>query len=123
MLLGVGKSSLVNTLIPDASARVGSLTMGDVGAHTTSNARLYYTKHGGRIIDSPGIREFGMWHLESKTIAEGFVEVAAAASRCKFRNCAHDARSQGCAVLKAIDDGEILPSRYRNFLSLRDGEI
>jgi len=116
---GVGKSSLVNALLPNAGARTGELVSNaNIGAHTTSSARLFFLDGGGTIIDSPGIRELGLWHLSKESIKEGFVEIAALSKQCKFRNCLHTENSQGCAVLKGIDLGTVDVQRVQHYLDL-----
>ena len=87
---GVGKSSLVNALMPEVNAEEGlvSETSG-LGQHTTTAARLYHFRHGGDLIDSPGVREFGLWHLEPDEITEAFVEFRPYLGGCKFRDCKH----------------------------------
>jgi ribosome biogenesis GTPase / thiamine phosphate phosphatase len=116
---GVGKSSLVNALIPDGNARVGELIQKvDVGAHTTSNARLYHLPSGGKLIDSPGIREFGLWQYDSDQVKQGFMEVEEYSHNCKFSNCKHDERAAGCAVVRALKDGNLSSSRYNNFMKI-----
>ena len=118
---GVGKSSLVNALLPDAAVlqRVGALVRNaNIGAHTTSSARLFHLPDGadgGSLIDSPGIRELGVWHLSVEDIHEGFFEIAECATRCKFKNCAHTRGSLGCAVLGAVDEGSISSRRFEHW--------
>jgi ribosome biogenesis GTPase len=125
---GVGKSSLIGSLIPDADVYVGELggKKKDVGTHTTSNARLYRllageNHHGESIIvDSPGIRELGTWHLSRQSIVSGFVEIKQLSRNCKFRNCRHDNPLAGndCAVLSAVRSGAVHKERLRSFLAL-----
>lgn len=118
---GVGKSSLVNTLIPQAQIRVGDLiSNNNFGAHTTSNARLYHLdEKGSVIIDSPGIRELGVWHLPAADIQQGFVEIDSHAQKCKFRNCLHrEEDAKFCAVWQAVQKGEIHQNRYNSFMAL-----
>lgn len=113
---GTGKSSLINRIIPSALAKVGDLVEKvDLGAHTTSNARLYRLPKGGNIIDSPGIREFGLWHYDGDTIRRGFREIHEESFRCKFNDCKHDTRSPGCAVREAISLGKISRHRWVNY--------
>lgn len=107
---------MVNILLPEINAKVGDLVSRvEMGAHTTSNAKLYYMKNGGRIIDSPGIREFALSHYDLDTIRSGFVEINEISIHCKFRNCAHDNKAKGCAVTKAVKDGTINPERLMNY--------
>ena len=116
---GVGKSSLVNSLLPeDASQqqKIGALVKNaNIGSHTTSSARLFHLETGGTIIDSPGIRELGVWHLPTDSIKAGFFEIADLAKECKFRNCQHDSASLGCAVQRALANGSLSPSRLQHY--------
>lgn len=115
---GVGKSSLLNALVPDAQSDVGDISEGsDLGQHTTSASRLYRLPHGGTIIDSPGVREFGLWHLTAQDIAKGFIDIQRLSERCKFRNCMHDREPQ-CAVRAAAESGELPASRWQSFKAI-----
>ncbi len=134
---GVGKSSLINALIPDAhsqtgplstktkasgSARSGQSEQGIVhrnakGTHTTSSSQLFRLPGGGGLIDSPGIREFGLWHLDTGQVATGFVEFRPLLGRCKFRDCQH--RSEpGCALIAAVNDGRVRAQRLDSYHSI-----
>jgi ribosome small subunit-dependent GTPase A len=117
---GIGKSSLVNTLLPDEDykAKIGALVRSaNLGAHTTSSARLFHLPEGGRIIDSPGIRELGLWHLSEASIRAGFREIDALTDKCKFRNCKHTEETLGCAVQKGIRDGIVHPDRLESYFT------
>jgi ribosome biogenesis GTPase len=111
---GVGKSSLVNALLPEAAQRVNIISDNSgLGQHTTTTSRLFHLPEGGMLIDSPGIREFGLWHLDEDSIRRGFVEMRPFYGECKFRNCQH--RSEpGCALREAAADGRILPRRLES---------
>lgn len=111
---GVGKSSLLNRIVPDAEAAVGALSDAVKGTHTTTTAQLFHLPSGGEVIDSPGIREFGLWHLEPDAIAEGFVEFRAFLGHCKFRDCRHQGEP-GCALRQAIDSGKISKARFSSY--------
>ena len=111
---GVGKSSLISALIPKSKVAVGSLTEKGFGAHTTTTARLYHLPGQGQLIDSPGIREFGLWHMEHKDIADGFIEFAKYKSQCKFRNCLH-CNEPHCAVKQAAERGDISKERLQSY--------
>ncbi|HCW96486.1 MAG TPA: ribosome biogenesis GTPase RsgA [Pseudomonas sp.] len=117
---GVGKSSLVNSLLPDVDTRVGALSeQTGKGTHTTTTARLFHFPGGGDLIDSPGIREFGLGHVSRADVEAGFIEFRDLLGTCRFRDCRHD-REPGCSLLKALDDGRIQPQRmasYRHILS------
>lgn len=115
---GVGKSSLIRYVNPQAQARVGDLCeITNLGKHTTTGSRLYHLPTGGDLIDSPGIRRFGLWHLSEKNLAEGFIEFAPYLGHCQFRNCCHQ-NEVGCAIIQARDQGLIHPLRVQNFHEL-----
>lgn len=114
---GMGKSTILNTLVPDANAatREHSSALG-AGRHTTTHTQLYrmppYQDHpGGEIIDSPGFQEFGLLHLNREEVERGFPEFAPHAPHCRFYDCTHR-HEPDCGVLAALNDGEIAPSRY-----------
>ncbi|MDH5546974.1 MAG: small ribosomal subunit biogenesis GTPase RsgA [Gammaproteobacteria bacterium] len=115
---GVGKSSTIKRLLPDMDIQIGELNeYGTLGRHTTSVARLYHLPHGGDIIDSPGVRDFGLWHLPKDDIINGFRELRELSGMCQFRNCSH-AHEPGCAILQARDDGNISEERFANFQAI-----
>lgn len=119
---GVGKSSLVNALLPDANLKVGALSERQLGSHTTTNAQLFHFPAGGDLIDSPGIREFGLWHMDADEVLEGFIEFRPFIGHCKFRDCSHR-HEPGCAILLALAEGKISQGRmdsYRYILSTLD---
>ena len=112
---GVGKSSLVNALLPDADLRVGELSEStSKGVHTTTTAQLFHLPSGGSLIDSPGIREFGLWHMSKEQVEEGFREFRPLLGTCKFRDCQH-VQEPGCAILAALADGEISARRMDSY--------
>ncbi len=117
---GVGKSSLVNSLLPGVDTRVGPLSeLTGKGTHTTTTARLFHFPRGGELIDSPGIREFGLGHVSRSDVEAGFIEFQDLLGHCRFRDCKHD-REPGCALLKALEDGQIQQQRmasYRHIIS------
>ena len=115
---GVGKSSLINELIPDLNLRVNEIsTKSKLGKHTTTNTTLYHIPSGGDLIDSPGIREFQLDDLTDKEILSGFKEFKPFIGECKFRNCAH-INEPKCAIKTAVEDGSINPKRYHSYLQL-----
>jgi len=117
---GVGKSSLINALLPEANLPVGSLSRNTgEGMHTTTQARLFHLPSGGRLIDSPGIRDFGLWHINAEQLPFGYIEIAETAALCKFRNCQH-LKEPGCAVRQGIESGEISIERLNSFLETRN---
>lgn len=112
---GVGKSSLINTLLPDEELKVGALSANTAkGRHTTTTARLYHFPAGGDLIDSPGIREFGLWHMSTDEVLYGFRELRDLAGHCRFRDCAHK-QEPGCAFLAAQAKGEISERRLQSY--------
>lgn len=119
---GVGKSSLVNALRGDGvehtDALVGDMSVGqDKGTHTTTAARLYHLPGSGDLIDSPGIREFGLWHMDPQMIFDGFAEFDPYRGACRFRDCKHQ-QEPGCALLQAVEDGHITRERLSSYFSL-----
>ena len=117
---GVGKSSLLNALLGFDALDNNAILTNDVsdnsglGQHTTTAARLYHFPQGGDVIDSPGVREFGLWHLEPEQITQGFVEFRQYLGLCKFRDCKH-LDDPGCALRHAVEIGEIDEQRFENY--------
>ncbi len=112
---GVGKSSLVNALMPELNIEEGEISeTSGLGQHTTTAARLYHIPSGGDLIDSPGVREFGLWHLEPEQITQAFREFRPYLGGCKFRDCKHD-DDPGCLIRQAVEDGEISEIRFENY--------
>ncbi|MEZ9233636.1 small ribosomal subunit biogenesis GTPase RsgA [Vibrio amylolyticus] len=112
---GVGKSSLVNALMPELHIEEGAVsTNSGLGQHTTTAARLYHIPSGGNLIDSPGVREFGLWHLEAEEVTEAFVEFRPLLGGCKFRDCKHN-DDPGCIIKEAVEKGEISRTRFKNY--------
>ncbi|UYG02526.1 small ribosomal subunit biogenesis GTPase RsgA [Halomonas sp. LR3S48] len=119
---GVGKSSLIDRLLPDESLRIGDLSKDSrKGTHTTTTARLYRlpTADDAELIDSPGIREFGLVHLDEQQVAEGFIEFHDFLGRCRFRDCSHR-QEPGCALLEAVERGDIHPARFASYRHIVD---
>lgn len=121
---GVGKSSLINTLMPEAMQRVNIISENSaLGQHTTTTTRLMpFDAHDlsqGVLIDSPGIREFGVWHLSVDAVRAGFVEMQPYYGGCKFRNCLHRNEPE-CALHLAAARGEVLPRRLVSLNRLED---
>lgn len=116
---GVGKSSLVNVLLPGTDLKVSALSeYHQQGIHTTTTARLFHFPNGGDLIDSPGIREFGLWHMDADTLLEAFREFRPFLGYCKFSNCSHE-HEPGCALLKAVEEGEIDPVRLASYRQIK----
>ncbi|MFW6345626.1 MAG: small ribosomal subunit biogenesis GTPase RsgA [Halomonas sp.] len=119
---GVGKSSLIDRLLPDEELRIGALSKDSrKGTHTTTTARLYAlpAAASGELIDSPGIREFGLVHLDEQQVAEGFIEFRDHLGHCRFRDCRHR-HEPGCALLEAVERGEIHPERFASYRRIVD---
>ncbi|OBX37544.1 putative ribosome biogenesis GTPase RsgA [Halomonas elongata] len=133
---GVGKSSLIDRLLPDEDLRIGALSADSrKGTHTTTTARLYRLPSstadnapdaptgeedsGGELIDSPGIREFGLTHLNADQVADGFIEFRDYLGHCRFRDCRHRAEP-GCALLGAVERGEIHADRFASYRHIVD---
>jgi ribosome biogenesis GTPase len=114
---GVGKSSLVRRLAPDAEVEIGGLVRQEEGRHTTTVSRLYELPDGGTLIDSPGVRDFApaVDHLDRRHL--GFVEVARLAPGCRFHDCRH-MREPGCAVKQAVESGSMGARRYESYRRL-----
>ena len=109
---GMGKSTLVNALVPGARARVGELSTAlRSGRHTTTAATLYRLRDGdGWIVDSPGMKVFGLAHCTREALTDAFVELRDLAPQCRFRDCRHD-REPGCAIRAAVAEGRVAPQR------------
>ncbi|MEO0997678.1 MAG: ribosome small subunit-dependent GTPase A [Pseudomonadota bacterium] len=115
---GVGKSSLVNRLVPAARLETAALGMGgDEGRHTTVAARLVQLPTGGELIDSPGVRDFAPHIEDLRDVAHGFAEIDTRAAACRFNDCRHVAEP-GCAVTAAVSAGEIDCRRYKSYRRL-----
>lgn len=120
---GVGKSSLINQLLPDANQSTNTIsTNSQLGQHTTTTSRLLaynrldITKGG--IIDTPGIREYGIWHLSADEILVGFDELYALKGQCQFRDCNHHQTAKGCALWQAVAKGDVLARRVISLTEL-----
>ncbi len=118
---GVGKSSLVRKLLPDADIAVGHISKTTrLGRHTTTATTLYHLTSGGAIVDSPGVRDFGLWHIPANHIARSFVEFREYLGRCRFRNCTHR-HEPDCALRAAVNDGHIQPRRFESYHAIVAG--
>ncbi len=117
---GVGKSSLVQALLPHEKIRVGHLHQQTrLGRHTTSTARLYPFAKGGSIIDSPGIRDFGLDQISRSDLEYGFIDIRQASAKCRFRDCRHH-HEPGCAVIDAVQKGKLTKRRLESFHRILD---
>ena len=117
---GVGKSSLVNVLLPGSDQRVNALSeYHQQGIHTTTTAKLFHLPNGGALIDSPGIREFALWEMPADELAYCFREFRPYLGYCKFSNCAHEHEPK-CALLEALHENKIDPVRMQSYFNIRD---
>lgn len=115
---GVGKSSIINQLLPDSDEVVGEVSNNSgLGQHTTTAAKLIPFDLGGELIDSPGVREFGLWHLPVQDITEGFVEFREYLGACKFTDCKHK-NDPGCLITQAVEKGDIDNRRYQSYIKI-----
>ncbi len=115
---GVGKSTLINYLVPGLEIKTKEVSnSSDRGMHTTTFAELYDLPYGGSIIDTPGIRELGVIGIEKEELAHYFPEMKARMKNCRFHNCRH-IEEPGCAIIQALENNEIVPSRYDSYRSL-----
>ncbi|MFC7525312.1 ribosome small subunit-dependent GTPase A [Parapedobacter sp. GCM10030251] len=118
---GVGKSTLINAIHPHAKLRTAAVSeWSDKGKHTTTFAEMITLPFGGQLIDTPGIRELGIIDIEQQELGHFFPEMRALMNDCRFHNCRH-INEPGCAVLAALRDEEIAPSRYESYLSIYHG--
>ena len=117
---GVGKSSLIAKILPEQSSNIqtGEISSSsNLGCHTTSNSCLYHIPTGGALIDSPGVRELGLWHMPAADIAACYREFKPFLSKCKFRNCNHR-DAPGCALVNALKNNEVSHHRYENYVKI-----
>lgn len=115
---GVGKSTLINILIPEAQQRTAEISDAhDTGMHTTTFSEMLELPNGGYVIDTPGIKGFGTFDIEKEELTSYFREIFEFSKECKFSNCTHT-HEPGCAVRKAVEDHFIAESRYQSYLSM-----
>lgn len=115
---GMGKSSLINLLVPDADIATREISAAlDTGKHTTTFTRLYFIDGDTAIIDSPGFQEFGLYHLTEGMLERAFPEFAPHLGHCRFYNC-HHLNEPGCAVMAAVEDGRIAAMRHALYQQL-----
>lgn len=116
---GMGKSTIVNALLPDKMVRTQEVsTVLDSGKHTTTAAHLYHLDATSKLIDSPGLQEFGLHHLDGEQLELAFVELRPYLGKCRFNNCRH-LKEPDCAIRAAADAGAILPRRLAYYQQLR----
>jgi ribosome biogenesis GTPase len=114
----MGKSSLINLLVPDADIATREISAAlDTGKHTTTFTRLYFIDDATAIIDSPGFQEFGLYHLTEGMLERAFPEFGPHLGHCRFYNC-HHLNEPGCAVLGAVEDGRIAAMRHALYQQL-----
>lgn len=119
---GAGKSTLLNRLYPEANARVKAISAyHEKGKHTTTFAEMHIMPDGTRIIDTPGIRDFGVVDVPENEIGQYFPEIRKFSGSCKFNDCQHT-NEPGCAIKEAVERGDIAPERYYSYLSIHRGE-
>ena len=115
---GVGKSTLLNHLVPEAYAKTAEISVAhDSGMHTTTFSQMYFLPQGGALIDTPGIKGFGTFDMEREEVSHYFREIFQTSAQCRFGNCTHT-HEPGCAVLEAVAEGRIAESRYNSYLSM-----
>ncbi len=115
---GVGKSSLVNAIAPEIAAKTGEISKThDTGMHTTTYTEMFEFMPDSYIVDTPGVKGFGTYDMEVEEISHYFVEFFELSKDCRYGNCTHT-HEPGCAVLEALEKGEIAPSRYQSYLSM-----
>ncbi len=115
---GAGKSSLINAIMPALAIRTNEVSAhSGLGKHTTTTTMLYHLPQGGHLIDSPGVREFGLWKVDATQLALGFREFQPYLGRCKFRNCSHR-HNDGCAIEAAAEQGKISSARMESYYDI-----
>ena len=119
---GVGKSTLVNSMDNNLNLKTGEISDAhNKGKHTTTFAEMHQLSYGGFIIDTPGIKELGLVDMEKEEISDYFPEMRALRNDCKFNNCLH-LNEPKCAIIAAVEKGEIAASRYNSYLGIMNGE-
>lgn len=119
---GVGKSTLLNALQPGLNLKTGNISQAHFkGMHTTTFAELHVLQEGGFVIDTPGIKELGLVEMKKEEVGHYFPEIRARMNECRFNNCLH-VNEPNCAVLDAVEKGEISKERYRSYLGILNGE-
>lgn len=117
---GVGKSTLINCIEPQLQLKTASISDShDTGKHTTTFAEMFPLNEGGYIVDTPGVRSFGIIDMEKEEISHFFPEIFRVSEHCRFYNCTH-IHEPGCAVIEAVQNGRISESRYWSYLSMME---
>ncbi len=115
---GVGKSTFINTLEPEINLKTASISNQHMqGKHTTTFAEMHILKNGIKIIDTPGIKGFGVVNIKSEEIGNYFPEIFINQEKCKFKNCLHKNEPE-CAIISGVEDGSISKSRYKSYIHL-----
>ncbi|MDE6295060.1 MAG: ribosome small subunit-dependent GTPase A, partial [Muribaculaceae bacterium] len=116
---GVGKSSIINCLAPEANLRTGDISAThDTGMHTTTFSEMVTLPTGGKLIDVPGVKGFGVIDFDPHEVSHFFPEIFKTGLDCKYDDCLHRGDSPGCAVIKAVEESAIAQSRYQSYLSI-----
>ncbi len=117
---GVGKSSLINAVAPDLDLPTKTVSKStEKGRHTTTSSQIFSLPSGGVIMDTPGMREFGLWDVTEEELIWSFPEMRLFQNQCRFSNCTHN-EEPDCAIRRAVMEGNISPYRYQSYLKLRD---
>ena len=120
---GVGKTTLINSLLPDSNLKTADISYHhNTGMHTTTYSEMISFGESGYLIDTPGIKGFGTFNMEKEEISHFFPEIFKMSKKCRYNNCIH-MREPGCAVLKAVDNHFISQSRYHSYLSMMEDEF
>lgn len=121
---GVGKSSIINALVPDADVMVAEISEShETGMHTTTFSRMYDLPGGGRLIDTPGVRGFGTLDFDKYEVSHFFPEIFEAGRKCRFSNCLHTEGEPGCNVIEEVKNHLIAESRYASYRSILENDI
>ena len=113
---GVGKSETLNSILGNKIASTKNISQSTKkGCHTTTTSTLYEIDNATNIIDSPGIREFGLWHITKEELFSGFKDFTKYNGMCQYRNCSHEEKSKGCEIIKQVKNSNINPLRFKNY--------
>src|SRR5690606_35986339 len=119
---GVGKSTLLNKIVPDGVQKVAEVSdFAQKGTHTTTFAEMFVVNKDTYLIDTPGIKEWGLIDIEEEELSHFFPELRELMGRCKFYNCTHT-HEPGCAIMEAFNSGAVAASRYESYLSMLEGD-
>lgn len=119
---GVGKSTLLNALVPDGIQKVAEVSdFAQKGTHTTTFAEMFVVNENSYLIDTPGIKEWGLIDIEEEELSHFFPELRSLMGKCKFYNCTHT-HEPGCAIMEAFNNGSVAASRYESYLSMLAGD-